>query len=293
MKAKLKKLTLFDVVLMAVFLVMMVVTLYPFWHCIIGSIIPYGEYMQKTILLWPDEFTMASYEFIFKQGKIISPMRTTALITVIGTLCTVIFTAFMAYGLSKRYPGSKFFNTIVILTMFIDAGMIPNYLLFRKLGILNQLGVYILPALVNTFYLIILRTNFSNFPQEIEEAARIDGSGEYNTFFRIILPLNTPVLATVALFTAINFWNTYEPSVYYVTNYDLKTLQDYLYLMISNTGSNTSGGAATIGTSGNATVFSENIKLANTVIAILPIMVIYPFLQKYFTSGLMIGAVKG
>ena len=293
MKAKLKKLTLFDVVLMAVFLVMMVVTLYPLWHCIIGSIIPYGKKKKKTILLWPDEFTMASYEFIFKQGKIISPMRTTALITVIGTLCTVIFTAFMAYGLSKRYPGSKFFNTIVILTMFIDAGMIPNYLLFRKLGILNQLGVYILPALVNTFYLIILRTNFSNFPQEIEEAARIDGSGEYNTFFRIILPLNTPVLATVALFTAINFWNTYEPSVYYVTNYDLKTLQDYLYLMISNTGSNTSGGAATIGTSGNATVFSENIKLANTVIAILPIMVIYPFLQKYFTSGLMIGAVKG
>lgn len=284
------RLSPFDVALMAVFAVLMVITIYPFWHCIIGSLISYSEYMQKTVLLWPDQLTLASYEFVLKQGKIINPMITTAIITVIGTFMTLFCTSFMAYGMSKKYPGSSAINIVVVLTMFIDAGMIPRYLLYRDLKLLNNIWVYILPALVNTYYLIILRTNFANFPREVEEASRIDGASEYGIYFRIVLPLSVPALATVGLFTAVGYWNTYETSVYYVTNYDIKTLQDYLYLMISNAGSDSSNA---IGTTGNATVFSENIKLANTVIAILPILCVYPFVQKYFTKGIMIGALKG
>ncbi len=293
MKRKRKKISAFDIGLVTFFLLMMVITIYPFWHCVVGSLISYQEYMQKTLLLWPEELTFSSYEFVLKQGKIVSPFITTFLVTCIGTVCTLFFTSWMAYGMSKKYAGAGIVTTVVVLTMFIDAGMIPNYLLYRQLGILNRISVYILPGLVNTFYLIILRTNFVNFPSELGEAARIDGAGEYGIFFKIVLPLSTPVLAAVTLFTAIDYWNTYEASVYYVTDYGIKTLQDYLYLIISNTGSNSTGGGNAIGTSGNATVFSENIKLANTVIAILPIMMVYPFLQKHFTKGMMIGAVKG
>jgi putative aldouronate transport system permease protein len=293
--AKLKSSRPLDYVLIVFFALLSIITLYPFWHCLVGSFISYGEYMQSTLLLWPKEFTLDSYRFVFDQGKIFSPMRVTALITLVGTFINLIITSSMAYGMSKSYPGDKLVNFIVVLTMFVGAGLIPNYMLLRDLKLLNSVWVYIIPSMINTFYLIIMRTNFANFPKEVEEAAIIDGSSETGVFFRIVLPLSKPILATIALFTAVDYWNTYAASVYYVTDAGKKTLQDYLYMLLSDNATNASGmGASAIGsTAGKSAVFSENIKLANTIIAILPIMLVYPFLQKYFTSGIMVGAVKG
>ena len=273
------------------FLLLGVVTLYPMWHCVAGSLMSYTEYMQKTELLWPEQVTVEAYDFVFSQGKIFNPMKVTAYITVLGTLLNLIWTAWMAYGLSKRFPGSKLITYLVVFTMFLNPGLIANYMLFRSLNLLNNVYVYILPALINTFYLIILRTNFSGFPASLEEAARIDGSGEFGIFFKIVVPLSKPILATIALFTAVDYWNTYAQSVYFVSEASRKTLQDYLYMLLSNTSNNSAG--AGIGSGGTSAVFSENIKLANTVIAVLPILLVYPFLQKYFTNGLMIGAIKG
>ena len=270
------------------FLLLGVVTLYPMWHCVAGSLMSYTEYMQKTVLLWPEQVTLEAYDFVFSQGKIFNPMKVTAYITVLGTLLNLIWTAWMAYGLSKRFPGSKLITYLVVFTMFLNPGLIANYMLFRSLNLLNNVYVYILPALINTFYLIILRTNFSGFPVSLE---RIDGSGEFGIFFKIVVPLSKPILATIALFTAVDYWNTYAQSVYFVSEASRKTLQDYLYMLLSNTSNNSAG--AGIGSGGTSAVFSENIKLANTVIAVLPILLVYPFLQKYFTNGLMIGAIKG
>lgn len=293
--AKLKSSRPLDYVLIVFFALLSIITLYPFWHCLVGSFISYGEYMQSTLLLWPKEFTLDSYRFVFDQGKIFSPMKVTALITLVGTFINLVITSSMAYGMSKSYPGDKLVNLIVVLTMFVGAGLIPNYMLLRDLKLLNSVWVYIIPSMINTFYLIIMRTNFANFPKEVEEAAIIDGSSETGVFFRIVLPLSKPILATIALFTAVDYWNTYAASVYYVTDAGKKTLQDYLYMLLSDNATNASGmGASAIGsTAGKSAVFSENIKLANTIIAILPIMLVYPFLQKYFTSGIMVGAVKG
>lgn len=293
--AKLKSSRPLDYVLIVFFALLSIITLYPFWHCLVGSFISYGEYMQSTLLLWPKEFTLDSYRFVFDQGKIFSPMKVTALITLVGTFINLVITSSMAYGMSKSYPGDKLVNFIVVLTMFVGAGLIPNYMLLRDLKLLNSVWVYIIPSMINTFYLIIMRTNFANFPKEVEEAAIIDGSSETGVFFRIVLPLSKPILATIALFTAVDYWNTYAASVYYVTDAGKKTLQDYLYMLLSDNATNASGmGASAIGsTAGKSAVFSENIKLANTIIAILPIMLVYPFLQKYFTSGIMVGAVKG
>ena len=292
---KLKSSRPFDYILIVFFATLSIVTLYPFWHCLVGSLISYGEYMQSTLLLWPRSFTLDSYKFVFDQGKIFSPIRVTAIITVAGTLVNLLMTSSMAYGMSKKYPGGKFISYLVVFTMFLSAGLIPNYMLFRDLKLLNSVWVYIVPSMINTFYLIILRTNFANFPQDVEEAAVIDGCSTYRVFFQIVLPLSKPILATIALFTAVDYWNTYAASVYYVTDAGRKTLQDYLYMMLSDNATNAAGaGASAVGTTaGKSAVFSENIKLANTMIAILPIMLVYPFLQKYFTSGLMVGAVKG
>ncbi len=218
-------------------------------------------------------------------------MKTTVLITIVGTICNMAMVTWMAYGLSKKFPGSTLFTYIVVFTMFLNPGLIANYMLFRNLRLLNDLKVYILPYLINTFYLVILRTNFASFPSELEEAARIDGASEYGTFFRIVLPLSKPILATIALFTAVDYWNTYQQSVYFMSDSSKKTLQDYLYMLLSNNSNNNAG--VGIGAGGVSAVFSETIKLANTVIAVLPILVVYPFLQKYFTNGIMIGALKG
>lgn len=295
MRKEKRRVSPLDVLIILAFVLLCICTLYPFWHCVVGSFMTYGEYMQTAVLLWPREFTLEAYRFVFSQGKIFSPMLVTTLTTILGTLVNLFMTTWMAYGMSKKYPGDKAVTWLVIATMFLSAGLIPNYMLFRKLRLLNTIWVYIVPYMINTFYLIVLRTNFSNFSHELEEAAAIDGAGEYGTFFRIVLPLSKPVLATIALFTAVDYWNTYQQSVYYVSKSELKTLQDYLYMMLSNTSNNAGGsGIAMSGAGmGKSAVYSENIKLANTVVAVLPILLVYPFLQKYFTSGLMVGALKG
>lgn len=293
--AKKHRYSVLDVLIVLLFVFMCACTIYPFWHCIVGSFMTYGEYMQTTVLIWPRNFTLEAYDFVFSQGKIFQPMLVTTVTTLIGTFINLFMTTWMAYGLTKNYPGKQLVNWLIIITMFLSAGLIPNYMLFRKLKLLNTIWVYIVPYMINTFYLIVLRTNFSSFPHELEESAAIDGAGDYGTFFRIVLPLSTPVLATIALFTAVDYWNTYQQSVYYVSKSELKTLQDYLYMMLSNVSNNTGGsGIGMVGaTMGKSAVYSENIKLANTVVAVIPILLVYPFLQKYFTSGLMVGALKG
>lgn len=295
MKAATKKFNPLQICLMFVFVVLSIIMLYPFWHCIVGSFMTYGEYIGKTVLLFPSNPTLEAYQFVLSQGKIFQPLRTTAFITVLGTVINLTMTSWMAYGMSKKYPGNQVVTWIVIITMFIGAGLIPEYMLYRKLKLLNTIWVYIIPSMVNTFYLIILRTNFANFAHDLEEAAEIDGAGVFGTFFRIVLPLSTPVLATIALFTAVDYWNTYQQSVYFVSDSAKKTLQDYLSMMLSNTSNNAAGsGIGMAGsTMGRSAVYSENIRMANTIVAVLPILVVYPFLQKYFTSGMMIGALKG
>lgn len=287
--------TALDYIITVIFLILSICTAYPFWHCIVGSFMNYGEYMQTPILIWPKDFTLEAYDFVFSQGKIFAPMLVTTVTTIMGTVINLFMATWMAYGMSKKYPGSMAVTLMVVGTMFLHAGLIPNYMLFRNLKLLNTIWVYIVPYMINTFYLIVLRTNFSNFPHELEESAALDGCGEYGTFFKIVLPLSKPVLATIALFTAVDYWNTYQQSVYFTSKPELKTLQDFLYMMISNNTNNAGGGGiAMMGAEmGRSGVYSENIKLANTIVAVLPILLVYPFLQKYFTNGMMIGALKG
>lgn len=287
-----KSALVFNAINYTFFAILSVICIYPIWYCIAGSFMSQGEYLSSTILLWPKTWTLGSYRYIFDQGQIMAPMFNSILITIVGTPLNLLVTSMMAYGMSKQYPFSKLVSTLVLISMIVSAGLIPNYILYRYLKILNTYWVYILPSMVNTFYLIILRTNFNSFPRELEEAAIIDGCGPFRIFFQIVLPLSKAILATVLLFVAVDFWNTYSTSMYYVMDVNKKTLQEYLYRIIGDTNNNGATSIADV-SAGADGVFSANIKLANTVIAIVPILIVYPFLQRYFTQGVMIGALKG
>jgi putative aldouronate transport system permease protein len=203
---------------------------------------------------------------------------------VLGVLSSLSFTAWFSYGLSKRFRGSTLIMQLVVLTMIIDPGLIPRYLLYRELALINSYGVYILPALTYPFFVIIMRTNFRSMPQELEDAARIDGCAEIAHFVHVALPLSKPMLATIGLFIAVDFWNTLFPSLFFVTKDSLKTLQDFLYRIVTDEFSQ--GFSSEL-------YFSETVKMANIILTTLPILLVYPFVQGYFIKGMMIGSLKG
>jgi putative aldouronate transport system permease protein len=267
-----------------------VIMLYPFWQTVMSSFMTESEYLTSPLKLYVLEPTLSSYNQIFADGRIFVHMRVTILITVIGTLVALFFTAYSAYGLSKKFKGYKVIMFLIIMTMFIDAGLIPVYLNFKDLGLINNFAVYIIPYAINTFYLIIIRATFLEFPKEIEEAAKIDGCNEFGIFFKIVLPLSGPILAAIGLFFSVQFWNTYMQSVFFITDMDLKTVQEYLQKLVTDSSDLEAVMAAETQEEGFS---SETIRLANIVIVLLPIICVYPFLQKYFVKGMLLGSLKG
>lgn len=269
------------------FILMCVLMLYPFWHTIIGSLLRYDEYFSKTVFLWAANPTLEAYRVILGTGLITAPMINTIFITVLGTFLSLFVTAFVAYGLSKEFPGKTLIMSLIVFTMFFKGGIIPNYILYKQMGLINNRAVLILPVLINTFNLIVLKTQFSGFPAELEEAARIDGCKEYGIFLRIVLPLSVPMLITIGLFYAVSYWNTFFPSLFYITKDSLRTLQDYLYRIVKTQN------AEDLGMYVSRTVSLESVRMAAIVMVIAPIIVVYPFLQRYFVKGAMVGAIKG
>ena len=274
----------FAVAIYSFFAVMIVIMLYPFWHAIMASFMTPPEYYSKTIFLFVNRPSLINYRSIFADGAIWRPMFNTVFITILGVVCSLSFTAWLSYGLSKRFRGSVLIMQLIVLTMIIDPGLIPRYLLYRELSLINSYGVYILPALTYPFFVIIMRTNFQSMPQELEDAARIDGCNEFGHFMHIALPLSKPMLATIGLFISVDFWNTLFPSLFFITKDSHKTLQDFLYRIVTD---EFSEGFST------ELYFTETVKMANIILTTLPILLVYPFVQGYFIKGMMIGSVKG
>lgn len=262
-----------------------VIMLYPLVHTVAGSFMTYGEYMGSTFILFPKDPTLEAYRQVFDSGKIFSPAKVTILVTVVGTIVGLFMTSLTAYALSRDFRGAKPVLYMIVATMFIYAGLIPNYIIYRGLGLIDNLLVYILPSMIGTFNLIIMLTYFRGFPQELLDSARIDGSTEYSTYFRIVLPLSKPILATIGLFIAVRQWNLLFPSLFFVRSEEKKTLQEYLYRIVTSMDKEHEMVSSVL-------VASETVKLANVTLCILPIILLYPFLQKYFVDGIMIGSIK-
>lgn len=266
------------------------ICLYPFYNIFITSFDDPNDAARGGVTFWPRVFSIESYKVVFRDSNIVNAFIVTASRTLIGTIVAVFFTAAFAYGISKRnLLGRNIIMAITLVTMYFSGGLIPNYIMIAKwLHLKENFLVYILPNMFNAFNAIIMITFFSGIPKEIEESAKIDGANDFTIFVKLIIPLSKPVLATIALFNGVFHWNSWFDGMLYGGN-SLKTLQQILMQLI-NSNNNVS---ILAGNLGMKAVSSESVKLSTMVITTLPIVFVYPFLQKYFVKGIMIGSVKG
>jgi len=284
-----------DIIVYATLALVFVVTFYPFWNIFIISINDANDTIRGGLYFWPRVFTMDSYRAVLSDAAIINSIYVTVARTVIGTVISLLFTTMVAYSLSKReLVGRKFFNTLFIFTMYFGGGLIPFYMVLKSLNLIDSFWVYIFPGMIGVFNLILIRTYIEGLPQEMEESALIDGTNEIIVFIKIILPLCKPVLATVTLFVAVGHWNSWFDSYVFTYNPKLVTLQAALVKILNQyqTGGMQSTAELFASSQKRSPVSSDSIRMATTMVATLPIVFIYPFLQRYFVKGIMIGAVK-
>ncbi|GAB6928772.1 carbohydrate ABC transporter permease [Paenibacillus sp. JCM 10914] len=290
---------LFNTLNTAFMIFLVVITLYPFLNTIAVSFNAGNDTIRGGIYLLPREWTLQNYKAVFASGTIYNAFGITVARTVISTVLNIFLTTMLAYTLSRReYAFRKPITLVFVLTMYFNAGLIPNYFLIKDLNLLNSFWVYILPSMVGAFNLIVIRTYIGTLPESLVESARIDGAGDFKIFMQIIFPLCKPVLATIALFVAVGAWNTwFDAFLYTSSTQKLSTLQYELMKLLSssmnsNSNPNVAAGAGMTQDSAKAMVTPLSIRAAITVVASVPILVVYPFLQKYFVVGLNVGSVK-
>lgn len=282
---------IFDIVNITFVSLFVLFCLAPFLHTIAVSLSSNRAITSGEVTIFPIEVNWDAYIQVFSNQAMIKSLGFTIFLTVLTTVLCMLFTIAAAYPLTKRnLKGRKLFMYVIIITMFFSGGIIPEYLLIRDLQMLNTIWSLILPGLVSPFNLIILITFFNNIPPSLEESAEIDGSSHFNTLLKIVLPLSMPVMATLALFYAVGRWNGFQDSLMYITNPDLYPLQLKLFQMVQN---NMVSELTQLEGANRTPLTPESLKAATVVFATVPILCVYPWLQKYFVSGVMLGAVKG
>ncbi|WII35810.1 carbohydrate ABC transporter permease [Paenibacillus thiaminolyticus] len=272
-------------------------TFYPFWNSLVISFNEGLDTAKGGITFWPRAFTLENYRIVFEDSRLMNGFVIAALRTVIGTLSAILATSIFAYGMSKReLMGRNYYMIMCIITMYFGGGLIPTYMLIRSLGLFNSFWVFIIPALISVWNMIIFRTFFQGLPAGLEESAKIDGCGNWGTFFRIVLPLSGPVVATLSLFTAVAHWNEWFVASIYITNEDLLPIQTVLrQILFSNIASEQMANvdmSAIAHMNAAKKITSKALTMATIMVATVPIVCVYPFLQKYFVKGVLIGSLK-
>ncbi|MBB3125985.1 putative aldouronate transport system permease protein [Paenibacillus rhizosphaerae] len=264
----------------------------PFVYVIAGSFASDAELTQRAVFFIPKTFTLAAYEFIFSTGTIVKSIGVSIYVTVIGTLVNLFFTVTMAYSLAKRgLYGRNLVLNLVIFSMLFGGGMIPTYLVVKELHLLDSLWALMLPGAISAFNLIIVKNFFQEIPKEIEEAGRIDGCSELGLLWRIVLPLSMPVLATFTLFYAVGHWNDFFAALLYINDPEKWPLQVMLRQIVLL--SQAAAGDLNSMDPNFVKPPDQSIKMAVIVVGTIPILCVYPFLQKHFAKGVLLGSVKG
>lgn len=262
--------------------------LYPFWYVIVASFNEGYDMISGGVYWWPRTFTLQNYANFFGASNWINAIQISVLRTVVGTVTTTLFTCLVSYALSrKNLIGGKFYRFLFIFCMYVSGGLIPFYLVLRFLGLINTFWVYILPSMLNLFFVMIGMNFFRSIPDALIESAYLDGASEIKIFVSIVLPLSTAYIATLALFSAVYQWNSWLDSVYYVSNKQLRPMAYWMISMINSTQA-----TSTQDISAAVQLTSLTSQATAVVATVLPIMCVYPFLQKYFVQGMMIGSVK-
>lgn len=273
------------------------VTFYPFWNSLVISFNEGKDTSMGGVTFWPRVWTWDNYETVFKDDRLLDAFNISVLRTVIGTFFSIFATALFAYGMTKKeLIGRNAYMVVCIITLYFSGGLIPTFLLIQELHLMNKFAVFILPVLISVWNMIIFRTFFNGLPEGLQESAKIDGCGHWGTFFRIVLPLSGPVLATLGLFTAVFHWNEWFIATIYINNPDLMPIQTLLrQILNSNVAtenlSNLDGQAA-MHIARFRTITSKSLSMAIMMVSTLPIVLVYPFIQRFFVKGVLIGSLK-
>jgi putative aldouronate transport system permease protein len=284
----------FDIVNLLLMGIVLLVIVYPLWFVVIASVSDPASVMGGKVLLVPHNASSEAYRMVFRDAMIMTGYRNTLLYTFMGTSINLVMTIFAAYPLSRKdWVGRNLFMGIIMFTMFFSGGIIPTYILMNNLGLVNTIWAMVLPGAVSVYNTIVMRTFFvHSIPLEIQEAAQADGCSNTRLLLQIVLPLSKPILAVIVLFYAVGHWNAFFNALIYLTESERYPLQLVLRsILIQNTASQEMLGD--IDTMGNRVMLAETIKYALIIVSTLPMMILYPFLQKFFEKGVMIGAIKG
>ena len=276
----------FNIIFMAF---MIVITLYPFWYCITCSLSKDIVGNTATLMLWPKGFSFAAYAAVFKNPIILTGYKVTIFIVVVGTVFNLIMTTIAAFLLTRKDFAIKGFLTwMMLITMYFGGGMIPTYIIYvQVLGLQDSLLALILPGAVSVYNMIVMRTNFQGIPSSLEESVKVDGGNDMHVLWHIIIPLSKAVMSVMVLFYGVGHWNSWFNALLYIKSEDKIPLQLALRSILIQEQLNTGANAS------DQMGLAENIKFATILVATVPILLVYPFIQKYFVKGVMIGAVKG
>ncbi|MEG0692655.1 MAG: carbohydrate ABC transporter permease [Oscillospiraceae bacterium] len=275
--------------------VVVIITIYPFWNIFVISINDPLDAVRGNLYFWPRVFSFKGYQTVLGDKNFVNSISITILRTVIGTPLAVLATSMFAYSMSRReLIGRKFLNVAFIFTMYFGGGIVPYYMILKSIGLIDNFWVYIFPNIISVYNMILIRSYIDNMPAEIFESAKIDGANDIVIFFRMILPLTKPILMTVTLFVAIMQWNSWFDSHVYTSSQGLKTLQAMIYQLLTkyDTKMMTSAAARMSDAANKNVVTPDSIRMASTMISTIPIMLMYPFVQKHFVKGIMVGAIK-
>jgi putative aldouronate transport system permease protein len=288
-----RKITLGSVILYVLLTLLVFICLYPFLNVIAYSLSGYNAVLSGKVTFYPINFNLAAYKQILGRMQIWISMRTTVYVTLMGTATSLLFTLMAAYVLSRDYlPGKKIFSGLILFTMYFGGGMIPTFLVVKGVGLFDSLGALFIPQAISVFNFIVMRTFFRELPSSLQEAAKIDGASEMQVLIRIVLPLSLPIIATMALFYAVGYWNSYFDALLYIQDPNKYTLQLRLRSLLFGEELNNSGRSNNLEGIGTQ-VMTQSLKMATVAVSTIPILLVYPWLQKYFVKGVMLGSIKG
>ncbi|MGI2294501.1 carbohydrate ABC transporter permease [Paenibacillus sp. GXUN7292] len=285
---------IFHICNITLLLLLGIATLYPFLNLLAVSLNQSLDTMRGGIYLWPRAFTLDNYRLIFSNDRFFNSAALSVLRTLIGTGLSVICTIMVAYALSRReYILRKMLNTIIVVSMYVNGGIIPIYLMIKNLGLTNTFAVYIIPGLIGAFNVMIMRSYFDQLPDGLVESAKLDGANEWQTLFRVVMPISLPVIATITLFISVGHWNSWTDNFLYNSKESLTLLQYQLMQILMQTTEQVSG---SIGSGADDAILNfttpQSIRATMSMVVTLPILFVYPFLQKYFIKGMTLGAMK-
>lgn len=285
---------IFDLVVYVAITVVTIATLYPFLNVLAISFNDSTDSIKGGITVFPRVFTFKNYETIFAYSGLMTGLKISILRTVIGTILGLVSASMLAFTLSRvDFQARKFVSTFLALTMYVSGGLIPIYILIKNLHMMGTFGVYVLPSLVSAFNVFVIRSFIDGLPYALQESAKLDGANDFTIYWRVILPLTKPTLATIALFLAVGQWNSWLDTYLYNGSKDeLTTLQFELMKVIQSTTTNADNFRGRNMTEVMAQISPESVKMAITIVVTVPILVVYPFLQRYFVKGMTLGSVK-